>query len=290
MGLKLKDIHQTVRSTLKNAGIESYDFETDILLEEFCNVTKEEITGMPEKEVTEKQYRETLDAATKRATHYPLQYIIKTWDFFGMHLKVGKGVLIPRPDTEVLVEHCLDYLSQFDIVGFRNIVDLSSGTGCIPLAIEEQMRKKLKMKIYAIEYDEQAYSYRVSNGKKLKSKVIYKQDDVLSESTIKYYKNIDLIVSNPPYLTKSDMMKRQEEVTYEPFMALYGGEDGLYFYRKIIHLWKSALKKDGMLALEVGKDQHNAVRDIFLENGYTDIKFRKDYAGIIRVVSAIKRS
>lgn len=290
MGLKLKDIHQTVRSTLKNAGIESYDFETDILLEEFCGVTKEEITGMPEKEVTEKQYRETLDAATKRATHYPLQYIIKTWDFFGMHLKVGKGVLIPRPDTEVLVEHCLDYLSQFDRVGYRNIVDLCSGTGCIPLAIEEQMRKKLKMKIYAIEYDEQAYSYLVSNVKKLKSKVIYKQDDVLSESTIKDYKNIDLIVSNPPYLTKSDMMKRQEEVTYEPFMALYGGEDGLYFYRKIIHLWKSALKKDGMLALEVGKDQHNAVRDIFLENGYTDIKFRKDYAGIIRVVSAIKRS
>lgn len=286
MGLMLKDIYKTAKHMLANAGIESSDFETNVLIEEICGISKEARIRNPELDITEKQYREFFDAVSKRAEHYPLQYIIKNWDFYGLNFKVGKGVLIPRPDTEILVEHCIEYIKSVDVVGYKSIADLCSGTGCIALALENSMRKKSKIRIYALEYEEEAYSYLISNIKRLKSRVISKQSDVISTDTVKNYSKLDLVVSNPPYLTRLDMSNRQEEVTYEPFTALYGGEDGLYYYQKIIQLWKDTLKKGGMMAFEIGRGQHRDVKKIFEKNGYSDIQFKKDYSGIIRVVSA----
>lgn len=283
MGLKISELYKSVCELLKKAEIESYEFETNCIIEAFCGIKREERIKNSDHEISEEEYRVAFEAAQKRSSHYPLQYILKSWDFYGRNFKVGKGVLIPRADTEILCEHALEYMK--DKSGFRTIIDLFSGSGCVAVTLDKELKKT---KIYAIEIDEDAYAYLDLNIKYLKSKVVAKNDDAASAYTPQMYKEIDLITANPPYLTANDMAQRQEEVTYEPFTALYGGGDGLYFYRKIIKLWKSSLKRGGMMAVEVGRDQYRAVGEIFRENGYRDLKTRKDYSGIVRVVSGIR--
>lgn len=218
------------------------------------------------------------NVANRRAAHYPLQYLLGGWEFYGLYFHVGEGVLIPRADTETLVDAVLQYghLPQQ-----ATIVDLCTGSGCIALALQSQRKNDT---VYGIEKSETALAYARKNAAYHNMAVDFRLADVLHPQTAADFTNVDAIVSNPPYLTAEDMQQLQEEVSYEPQMALAGGTDGLLFYRQITALWKTTLKAGGMLAFEVGIHQAEAVSEILRIHGFVSISTVPDLCGIQRVV------
>lgn len=220
----------------------------------------------------------------KRAEQYPLQYLLGEWEFFGYPFKTGEGVLIPRPDTETLVERvikiCCEKNKKAPI-----IADLCSGTGCIAVTLKKEIPDA---EIYAVELSDNALEYLRQNVVLNNADIHIIKGDVLSNKTIEQIPEADIIVSNPPYLTSEEMNNLQTEVSFEPSMALFGGTDGLDFYRIITDMWKNILKKGGFIAYEFGFGQHDAVKRILYENGFANIILSKDTAGIIRTAEAEK--
>lgn len=214
----------------------------------------------------------------------PLQYLLGEWEFWGYPFKVGKGVLIPRPDTETLVEAALA-ICRRNAPDAPKIADLCSGSGCIAVTLKKELPRS---EVYAVELSEAALGYLRENVKRNNTDVKIIAADVLDPETSEHLGGFDIIVSNPPYLTEEDMADLQTEVAKEPAMALFGGEDGLDFYRKMTRLWKSSLKAGGFLCYEFGMGQHEAVEEILKRNNFTDIEFAKDAGGIIRTVTARK--
>lgn len=216
--------------------------------------------------------------ARKRAEHYPLQYLLGAWEFYGMRFLVGEGVLIPRADTETLVDTVLQCRRAYS---GGTIVDLCTGSGCIALALQQQLTDT---KICGIDLSPKALEYARKNAEFHHLPVEFYNANVLDPTTAAQFSDLDGIVSNPPYLTADDMHTLQTEVTHEPSMALAGGEDGLRFYREITALWKHTLKPGGLLAFEVGMGQAEAVRAILAKNAFENIAVVPDLCGIDRVV------
>lgn len=245
---------------LQKGGIENAAMEAKWILED-----------MPDAETAR-------NVANRRLEHYPLQYLLGGWEFYGLYFHVGEGVLIPRADTETLVDTVLQYghLPQS-----ATIVDLCTGSGCVALALQSQRKND---HVCGIEKSEIALAYAQKNAAYHRMPVDFRLADVLDPQTTVDYVNVDVIVSNPPYLTEEDMRRLQEEVRYEPQMALAGGTDGLLFYRQITALWKPSLKAGGMLAFEVGIHQAEAVKEILRVHGFVHIGTVPDLCGIQRVV------
>ena len=213
----------------------------------------------------------------RRAEGFPLQYILGEWEFYGITVKVGEGVLIPRQDTETLVETVIKKNRNKSPV----IVDLCSGSGCIALALERELSPR---EIYAVEKSERAAVFLNENIKLNSSKIKPVIGDCLDKSATESLPPADIIVCNPPYLTKEDMESLQREVTFEPEEALFGGEDGLDFYRDITRSYKTRLCHNGMLAFEVGYTQAEEVMEILIQAGFEDVRAYEDYCGVKRVV------
>lgn len=224
-------------------------------------------------EVTEEQYARMLEIAEKRTEGVPLQYIFGEWEFYGYPFYVGEGVLIPRPETELLVDIGVKYCSKES-----RVLDLCSGTGCIPISIN----LKTGADCCAVELYDEAYSYLKRNIALNSAKVTAIQADALDGSLFAGI-TFDAIFSNPPYLTAAEMEDLQKEVAYEPSTALFGGEDGLDFYRGIIAGWSGRLTKEGIFAVEIGETQGEAVSAIMQQNGLSS-EIIKDYSGMDRVV------
>lgn len=213
--------------------------------------------------------------AARRAGGEPLQYLFGAWEFYGLRFFVGEGVLIPRPETELLAELSIGLMKRGG-----KMLDLCSGTGCIAVAAAKNI--PVPSEIYAVERYEAAFSYLQKNIAYHRAGVTPILGDALDPAVLPE-SDFDVIVSNPPYLTKAEMAALQREVRYEPETALYGGEDGLDFYRRLIPLWKGRLKKGGTLAVEVGDGQAAAVGAIFSASGLSP-ELLNDYQGIGRVV------
>ncbi|MCL2077284.1 MAG: peptide chain release factor N(5)-glutamine methyltransferase [Oscillospiraceae bacterium] len=225
-----------------------------------------------------KKSGQNFDALIKRRENgEPLQYILGEWEFYGYNFKVGKGVLIPRPETELLVDLAKEHCDRRTIV-----VDLCAGTGCVGIALA----KEIKCKVIAVEKSEEAIYYLKQNIElnDVSDKVEIIQGDVLKQ-TRSLIKN-EVVLINSPYLSKQDMQNLQKEVTYEPKMALYGGDDGLDFYRQFFSVWKY-LQYASLFACEVGDGQAEAVCKLMIKIGLNP-KIKKDYSGIERVIYAIK--
>ena len=219
----------------------------------------------------------------RRISGEPLQYLIGEWEFYGLTLKVGEGVLIPRQDTETLVDTVLKKATKDDPL---IAADLCAGSGCIALALEKHLSFG---KIYAVEKSPEAMSYLEHNIKLNNSAVVPVLADVTDEQTVNGFEMLDVIVSNPPYLTKEDMQALQKEVTFEPQSALFGGDDGLEFYRTIIRLWKSRLKQGGLIAFEIGADMQDEVMTMLVRHGFENVRAAKDVCGIFRCVTGFKK-
>ena len=259
---------------LTEAKVFDPDFEAREILRE--------ITGLDpfinsRLELSSEQYEKILLMTKKRVTGIPLQYIFGKWEFYGYPFYVGEGVLIPRPETELLIDIAKEYCSENS-----RIIDLCSGSGCIPISISLETGADTT----GIELYDEAFSYFGRNIALNKAKVRAIKGDVLDESLL-IGESFDAIFSNPPYLTAEEMKELQLEVTFEPSSALFGGEDGLYFYRRIIPIWVKRLNKGGIFAVEIGETQGEAVKAIMEENGLT-AEIIKDYSGLDRVVKGKK--
>jgi len=209
----------------------------------------------------------------------PLQYVIGRWDFYESEFHVGRGVLIPRPETEELTELVIDNAKRFCS---PVVFDLCSGSGCIGISIAKALPSST---VYCVEKSEEALQYLLKNAESI-SNVKVVNSDINYPSDIK---NADIIVSNPPYIKSSDLSVLQSEVQFEPSMALDGGADGLDFYRIIAEKWNSNLKENGMLFLEIGEDQGEAVYEILEKQGFKEIEVIKDMYGNNRMVKSVKK-
>lgn len=209
----------------------------------------------------------------------PLQYVIGRWDFYESEFHVGRGVLIPRPETEELTELVLDNAKR---LCSPVVFDLCSGSGCIGISIAKALPSST---VYCVEKSEEALQYLLKNAESI-SNVKVVNSDINYPSDIG---NADIIVSNPPYIKSSDLSTLQSEVQFEPPMALDGGADGLDFYRIIAEKWNSNLKENGMLFLEIGEDQGEAVYEILEKQGFKEIEVIKDMYGNNRMVKSVKK-
>ncbi len=209
----------------------------------------------------------------------PLQYVIGRWDFYESEFHVGRGVLIPRPETEELTELVLDNAKR---LCSPVVFDLCSGSGCIGISIAKALPSST---VYCVEKSEEALQYLLKNAESI-STVKVVNSDINYPSDIG---NADIIVSNPPYIKSSDLSSLQREVQFEPSMALDGGADGLDFYRIIAEKWNSNLKENGMLFLEIGEDQGEAVYEILEKQGFKEIEVIKDMYGNNRMVKSVKK-
>lgn len=262
---------------LEGARIPDAAFDARCMIEQATGRRYHDMMPLSDAEVAECRVM-----AERRQTGEPLQYILGEWEFYGLRMFVGEGVLIPRPDTETLVDAVLERFSRTDA---PHILDLCSGSGCIALALQANLPQA---HVCAVEKSEKALVYLQKNTVYHGSRVEIRHGDVLDPRTAAAFSEADVIVSNPPYLTAADMTVLQTEVQHEPAMALEGGKDGLHFYREITALWKHRLKPGGILAFEVGMGQAVDVSGILKTNGFAQIEIRRDAAGIERVVQGLK--
>ena len=278
----IKNLLEHIRNTLKNGGIENFEFESVCIIEDVFKLNiYDMISSKLECDDCDERINQCNSMVKRRIDGFPLQYILGKWEFYGLPFKVGEGVLIPRQDTETLVDYVL---TMFKSDNALKIVDLCSGTGCIPIAIDKNIHNA---EVHAIELSTIAYSFLTENVSINSSKVIPHLGDVLEPSMAEQFSGLDLITANPPYLTTSDMDNLQKEVSFEPKLSLFGGEDGLNYYRDICRIWKKSLKVGGMIVFEIGQNQEDDVSKIMVQNGFSDIAIIPDLCGINRVVSGI---
>lgn len=206
---------------------------------------------------------------------YPLQYAIGKWNFYGLDLLVDKRALIPRYETEILVDLIIN-----DNSNNKKILDIGTGSGAISLALSKNLKDS---KIIGVDISKKAIDLANENKIKLNiNNVKFKESDIFSNIDEKF----DIIVSNPPYINKEDFEKLDNKLYYEPQNALYGGEDGLYFYKKIIKNAKNFLNKNGKIYLEIGYNQKDSISNLLEEYGYKQIKSYKDFNDFDRIIKA----
>jgi release factor glutamine methyltransferase len=226
----------------------------------------------------------TIDAAQycalleKRAARYPLQYLLKNVAFRSVTLWIGKGCLIPRPETEFLVEVVLKELENRS--SGLEILDIGTGSGNIAVSIA---RERVDWRVTASDISEEALQFASVNVREnqVAERVRLIQADLWKANETRRF---DAVISNPPYLTRSEMETLQSEITFEPSLALDGGEDGLDFFRRIVENSEKVLKPGGMIFFEVGAGQAGKVSRLLNENGFESVKMIDDLAGIQRVV------
>lgn len=256
---------------------ETNNLEADLIISKVLKTNKSK--WILKKNISKSQVKSCLKLAEKRKKGVPIQYLIEDWEFYGLPIKVGPGVLIPRQDTEIVVKTALNIIKEN-----YKILDLGTGSGCIAKAIA---KNKKNVTIFAVEKYNKALKYAKKNLKNLETVKIIK-GDILNVKIAKKFKDIDIIISNPPYLTKSEIENLQTEVKFEPTSSLFGGDDGLTYYKKISSIWKNSLKKGGFLIFEIGYSQRDSVEKILVKNSYSEIKSFKDLSKKNRVLIAKK--
>lgn len=251
---------------MEKNGIDSAYFDTKCIFEDFPN-----------------DESKILSLVKKRSEGYPLQYLLGQWEFYGYPFKVNENVLIPRADTELIIENVLEICRKNNLTSPK-IADLCSGSGCIAITLKKQIPSA---EVYAMEISKKAVEIIHSNAVLNNAEINILNDDVLNPET-ENLPIFDIIVSNPPYLTQQEMDTLQKEVTFEPSLALFGGADGLDFYRRMTSVWKNFLRKDGWLIYESGDGQHEDIKNILGKNNFYNITLSRDLNNIIRNVTAQK--
>ncbi len=310
-----------VKKAFESAQIEDAAFDADVLIK---HVTGKDRRIYSEEILTKKQAEKLEEYTKKRLKRVPLQYIIGEWDFMGFTLKVGEGVLIPRSDTEVVCETAIEtarelllqngtdenceqakksntccsekdcnkiamaeiaYAQKSENGYCINIIDLCSGSGAIAIGIKKSVPQA---KLTAVELYKDAFYYLRENVKNLAPGIAICNDDIFNYQNKIEDNSLDMIVSNPPYVTHDEMKLLEPELLYEPKTALVADDNGLKYYKHIAKAYKQKLKKGGAIVFEIGCTQGEKVCDILAQNGYTKIEIIKDTAGKNRCVRAFK--
>lgn len=267
-------LYQIGKEQLQKAGITDAELDARLLLEFICHTDRNALYAHGDQEIEDEKMQDFLQLIEKRAVHIPLQHLTGEQNFMGLDFLVNEHVLIPRQDTEILVEEIMRDLHD----GIR-ILDMCTGSGCILLSL---LHYSNDCSGVGVDVSEDALAVARQNADRLAEKqAVFIQSDLFE----KVEGSFDLIVSNPPYIRSQEIAGLMPEVReHEPHLALDGKDDGLYFYREIIKGAMPHLKRGGQLFFEIGYDQGEAVQALLAANGYTEIAVVKDYAGLDRVV------
>ncbi len=281
MPVTYNDLYLDARRALKGAGVEQAQLEARELLCFAAGKSRESFfrdLTLYASDGAAARFRGLME---RRLKGEPVAYLIGEWEFYGLTLEVCRDVLIPRPDTETLVDRGILFVR--DLPEGTRVLDLCAGSGCVGLAIAENCPNT---QVVLAEWSEDAIRVCRQNirRRELNGQVQAAQADAMAPPS-HVLRDFDLILCNPPYIPTADLEGLESSVRdYEPHMALDGGADGMDFYRAIARDWRCALKPGGMLAFEVGIHQAPAVERILAENGFTDIQTTRDPGGHQRVV------
>lgn len=281
--MTLQELYRAAKTELK-AVTEDPAFESVCLLEHFCGADRTKLLLHGDKPVESETEEKVLSALEKRKAGEPLQYLLGEWDFMSLTLSCGEGVLIPREDTAVLVEAVCERLPKKS--NPPKGLDLCAGTGAVGLSIAKETRAE----VTEIELYDGAWKYLNENLTRYPElPVTAVQGDVLDKAFADTLPNgLDFIASNPPYIETDELPLLQREVQKEPKTALDGGADGLIFYRAICTIWAEKLCPGGVLAVEIGETQGQAVKSLFEAAGLRDVRIHKDLGALDRAVSGVK--
>lgn len=278
--MKYRDLYNQGMEKLSSENIPDAKIDARLLLEYVCKTDRNALFLKGDTDVALEEEKAYLGLISKRMKHIPLQHLTGEQDFMGLTFAVNEHVLIPRQDTECLVEIVLKHLHD----GMR-ILDMCTGSGCILISLLHYSNDCVGV---GVDLSEDALKVAVQNAERLGDNGIADRVDatfVQSDLFEKVDGRFDIIVSNPPYI-KTDVIETlmPEVRDFEPMMALDGMADGLHFYRRIIADAKKYLNRGGQLFFEIGYDQGCEVSDLMRENGYVDVEVAKDLAGLDRVV------
>lgn len=273
----LRNLYQSGAEALEKAGIQDAKLDAWYLLEYETGISRAVFLADPGRIIDEEKAARYQKDIEIRAERIPLQHITGEQEFMGLVFKVNEHVLIPRQDTEVLVEEALKKLDTE-----MQILDMCTGSGCILESILKFARKKkIPVSGTGCDISEEALKIAKENDCRLETEAKFIQGDLFENVTGKY----DMIVSNPPYIRTEEIQCLEDEVKlYDPWIALDGKEDGLYFYRRIVKDSVRHIKEGGYLLFEIGFDQGEDVSKLLEEQGYEEIQVKKDLAGLDRVV------
>ena len=283
---------------LEKAGVGSPRLNAELLLMHAAGCDRTALLAHPERELTAGQSATYEAWLHERAAGKPAQYITGHQEFWGLEFLVNPSVLIPRPETELLVETALEFARAAGNSGKEiNIADVGTGSGCIAVALAKELPEA---RIYALDNSQEALATARRNAERnLNSgniggnngaRINFLHSDLLKPVSGEVLPTFDLIVSNPPYVSERDFPYVMVEVRkYEPPSAVFAGESGVEVYERLIPQAVQALRKDGLMILELGYDVRERVRSLLLPEHWTDIDWRKDLAGIIRAVIARRK-
>ena len=275
------ELYINARNTLKRSGIEAYALEARILVASAAGKTVQQLLRDLSLYTTQPVEDKVSGYVERRLGGEPVAYISGDWEFYGLPMKVTKDVLIPRPDTELLVD-----LAKQALTGWKmdaRVLDLCCGSGCITCAVGHELPAT---KLVAVDLSASALEVCRTNIalNRLNTRVICMQADATASPPLGIG-SFDLIVSNPPYVKTEEIGELDRSVKdYEPVWALDGGKDGLRFYKAIIKYWKSLLREGGALVFEVGEGQADDVCEMIMAAGFASCAVRQDARGVERVV------
>lgn len=277
------EAYNSTKKKLEAAGIEDYVFEAKQIIKHITGLGAAQILTNYNKNLTQFQENNLIALIHQREVRYPLQYIFGEWDFYGRSYYVGPGVLVPRADTETLVDVAIEFLKNNEA---PQILDLCAGSGCIGITLAKEVGGS---DVRLVERFDEAISYAEKNIARncADNAQLIKGDVFESAGADGLY---DLIVSNPPYIPENEMKDISPETKFEPQTALLAGDCGMEFYNAISHNYKNFLKSGGMLAFEVGIGESQRVAEILEKAGYKEVSVKKDLNNIERVVTGIKES
>jgi protein-(glutamine-N5) methyltransferase, release factor-specific len=274
----LREVYTEGKNRLQKAGVQSYEFDARQLLFFVFSIDANQYLlnqSMPFGEEEEKKVNSYFEAIQKRSEKIPLQYITGEQNFCGLDFYVNENVLIPRLDTEILVEKILEYEEPG-----QRVMDMCTGSGCIAITLQ----KLGGFQVMAVDISEEALTLARKNAQRNQAQVTFFQSNMFEQ--LSNTSKVEVIVSNPPYIESKVVDELDDEVKkYEPRLALDGMEDGLHFYRILAREGKRFLNEGGRLYVEIGFDQAEAVKEIFGAQGFLDIQVYKDLAGLDRVVA-----
>lgn len=276
--MNYRELYECGRERLREAGIAEAELDARLLLEEICGTDRNDLLVHAERPVTKAQQHLFMEDIKRRSSHVPLQHILGYQEFMGLRFRVTEDVLIPRQDTETLVEEVMRVLHD----GWH-ILDLCTGSGCILLSL---IRYSNHCKGTGSDLSEAALAVARDNAQRLGVEADFVRSDLFENITEKY----EVIVSNPPYIPTGEIPGLMEEVRdHDPLTALDGGEDGLFFYKKIISQAERYLYPGGMLFFEIGADQGEAVSELMKAAGYQEVKVCQDLSGLDRVACGVMK-
>jgi len=271
--MKLKEVLEQSIIRLKENNIEECTNKARRLLAFTLNVEKEYLITHNEEDITDEKIKEYDTYIEQLISGKPIQYIIGKQEFMGIEFIVNENVLIPQPDTEILVEKTIEIIKTCTE---PKVLDLCTGSGAIAISIKQYITSA---NVFASDISKEALKIAKINDKD--NKINFIHSDLFEDIEDTF----DIIVSNPPYIVTEEIKTLSKQVQSEPHLALDGGQDGLYFYRKIIEQAHSHLNENGYLCLEIGEDQKEKVVNLIKQNGeYKDIKTYKDLGGNDRVI------